>query len=139
MGYNRAINREKLGRAEVEAALMDRASLRARVFHRSAALLRARAASAAFHPAGAQEIVDCGEGIFAVRRISPAGDQTVLCLHNLTKVPQMVEGDFRLASGVPAQALRDLITDHRLPIEEGRRLGPFQSRWLSARSAESSV
>ena len=130
-GHNRAINRQKLGRSELDADLADHASLRARVFRGYAALLRARAASPAFHPAGEQEVLACGEGIFAVCRTSPQGNQRVLCLHNVTKVPQVVEGDFHLALGVPARGLRDLIADRWLSMEEARRLEPLQTLWVS--------
>ena len=64
----------------------------ARVFARYRQLLLRRAASPAFHPFGKQEIFDLGSSVFAVRRSSPAGDQHVLCLQNVTAQIQTVSG-----------------------------------------------
>ena len=87
-GRNRTINRQKLERAELEAALADPGSLRAQVFGRYRQLLIHRAASAAFDPHGGQSIEDFGRGIFAVRRNSPDGSSQVLCLQNVTAQTQ---------------------------------------------------
>jgi sucrose phosphorylase len=83
-GRSRAINRQKLERAELEKQIADPASLRAQVFGRYRQLLAARARSAAFHPHGGQKVLDAGRGVFAVLRDSPDGGQHVLCLHNVT-------------------------------------------------------
>ena len=89
-GNNRAINRQKLGRAELERELADPASLRSQVFKRYCRLLTQRINSAAFHPNGGQKILDVGRGVFAVLRTSPDGLHNVLCLHNVTIQPQTV-------------------------------------------------
>ena len=89
-GNKRAINRQKLGRTELERELADPASLRSQVFERYRQLLTLRASSAAFHPHGAQEILDAGRGVFAVLRSSPDGLQRVLCLQNITAKKQVV-------------------------------------------------
>ena len=49
-GRLRTINRQKFQRAALEAELADPATIRYQVFHRFRALIRARAAEAAFHP-----------------------------------------------------------------------------------------
>jgi sucrose phosphorylase len=90
LGYNRAINRQKLGGPELESELLDPAPLRSMVYARYRELLTARAGSPAFHPSGRQQILEAGDGVFAVRRTSPAGDQAVLCLANVTSRPQPV-------------------------------------------------
>ena len=89
-GYNRTINRQKLARTELESELAVPNTLRAQVFNRYQALLVRRAASAAFHPQGGQQILEMGREIFAVLRISPAGDKQVLCLQNITAQAQSV-------------------------------------------------
>jgi hypothetical protein len=88
--YNRAINRQKLARAELEDQLADPTSLRLQVFERFRHLLAQRSKSAAFHPHGRQKILDVGGGVFAVLRSSPDGLQQVLCLQNITVQTQTV-------------------------------------------------
>ncbi len=87
---NRAGNREKLSRLELELELADPASLRSRVFKGHLHLLAQRRGSPAFHPNGGQKILEVGRGVFAVLRTSPDGSQNVLCLQNVTSQPQTV-------------------------------------------------
>jgi glucosylglycerate phosphorylase len=82
--YNRAINREKLDRRDLELQLADPASLRSQVFNLHRRLLARRFSSSAFHPGGLQKTLDLGRGVFAVLRTSPDGSQNVLCLQNIT-------------------------------------------------------
>lgn len=91
-GSRRAINRQKLLRAALEADLTEPSSLRSRVFGEFTALMRRRAGSPAFHPQGAQKVMDAGGGVFALQRTSPDGKQAVLCLHNVTARPQSAMG-----------------------------------------------
>jgi glycosidase len=88
--YNRAINREKFARDELERQLADPASLRSQVFERYRRLLVQRIGSPAFHPNGLQKILDVGRGVFSVLRTSPDGSQHVLCLQNITARTQTV-------------------------------------------------
>jgi sucrose phosphorylase len=83
-GQNRTINRQKLDISSLETELAEPSSLRAQVFHLFSELLSRRAASSAFHPNGGQEILDYGDGIFAVLRTSPDKKQQMLCLQNIT-------------------------------------------------------
>ncbi len=87
---NRAINRQKLTREDLERQLADSASLRFQVFERFRHLLVQRRSSAAFHPLGDQKIMDVGRGVFAVQRTSPDGSRQVLCLQNITSQTQSV-------------------------------------------------
>ncbi len=90
-GHNRTINRQKLEKTGLERELASPSTLRAQVFTRYRQLLNRRAASAAFHPQGDQKILDMGRSLFAVLRISPKGNQQVLCLQNITPQRQSVE------------------------------------------------
>ncbi len=90
LGTNRAINREKSVRADLERELRQAASLRSMVFAKYGQLLAERSASPAFHPAGDQQILDAGHALFAVLRTSPDGAQQVLCLTNVTARRQEV-------------------------------------------------
>jgi sucrose phosphorylase len=88
--YNRAINREKLARLDLERLLADPASLRSKVFRRYSQLLARHSSSPAFNPNGLQKILDAGRSVFAVLRTSPDGAQKVLCLQNITARTQTV-------------------------------------------------
>lgn len=96
-GMARSINREKLKLDALESELADATSIRAAVFSGYADLLRQRAGSRAFHPQGGQEVLNLGPGIFALRRTSPDGRESVLCLHN-------VSGETEQAGGVDLEA-----------------------------------
>lgn len=91
-GHNRAINRQKLALEDLESELADHNSLRSQVFARYQELLAMRTGSAAFHPQGRQEILDMGHAVFAVLRSSPNDNERVLCLQNVTALPQSVSG-----------------------------------------------
>lgn len=91
-GIPRRINRQKLVRADLERELADPSSRRARVLHGMTALLRQRQASPAFHPAGRCQVVAADPRVFALRRSSPDGADTVLCLHNVSADTVPVEG-----------------------------------------------
>jgi glucosylglycerate phosphorylase len=131
-GRNRTINRQKFELASFERELNVEASLRNQVFQRYARFLRARQASAAFHPHGDQEVLDCGETIFALLRFSPDGSERVLCLHNISDQPQRVRIEWREIFGLFAGGLVDLITDHRVDdlAKDTLAVQPYQTLWL---------
>lgn len=119
--HNRAINRQKLERADLEEQLNDPASFRSQVFARFRQLLLARSSSAAFHPHGGQKIINVGNGIFALSRISRDGTKNILCLQNVTAQEQRVEA-------VINKTARDLLTNRFQNFEIILR--PYQSMWL---------
>lgn len=129
-GRNRTINRQKLKRADLERDLADENSLRHSVFRRYKQLLKARAASPAFHPHGGQRILDGGDSVFAVMRLAPAGGQAVLCLHNVSDRPQSAAVD--LADVFGGGRALDLISGSKFAVNRRRRLrlNPYQSLWL---------
>jgi sucrose phosphorylase len=129
-GRNRTINRQKFDLAALESELADEFSLRHHIFHRYAQLLRARRDSAAFNPYGEQQILDYGETIFALLRLSPDGNQRVLCLHNISNQPQLVMVNWKTAFHLSAGSLTDLITLTDHPVETNLVLKPYQTLWL---------
>jgi len=135
-GRNRTINRQKLERAALEGELADRASLRHQVFTRYAQLLKARASSPAFHPHGRQRVIECGEAVFAVLRLSPDGGERVLCLQNVSGGAGRAEMAWENTFGSvhPGENLTDLISGQRfhLPRGEGLDLRPYQVMWLAS-------
>ena len=133
-GHNRTINRRKFDRAEVERELADPTSLRHQVFTRTVQLLKARAASPAFHPHGSQQVINYGDSLFTLLRLSPDGDERVLCVQNVSSQPQSMAFDFDEVSGLLPKdsGLADLITGQRFKRERrgALRLRPYQTLWL---------
>ncbi|HJR79681.1 MAG TPA: sugar phosphorylase [Anaerolineales bacterium] len=131
-GRNRSINRQKFDLRVLESALNDGTSLRNQVFHKYARLLRARSASPAFDPYSGQQVIECGEALFGLLRISKDENQHVLCLHNISDEPQRVTMHSKEIFGSSAGRLTDLITGH--PIEDAANgnlaLQPYQTLWL---------
>jgi sucrose phosphorylase len=135
-GRYRSINREKLRRDELEAALADPSSLRRQVFDRYLRLLRTRTAQRAFHPNGPQKILAVNDALFALLRTSSDGGEHLLCLHNVSDRDQSFQVNLG-ALGVPhGGALQDLLTGVRYPVGgEGRlalTVSPYQVLWLKA-------
>lgn len=132
-GRNRTINRQKLERAGLERDLSDPASLRHQVFRRYSGLLRARAASSAFHPFGGQRILDLGESIFSILRFSPDGSRPVLCLQSVSDKAQQVKPDWQGIFGTASPTLKDLVSGRVLStgVERGVMLGSYQVFWLA--------
>jgi sucrose phosphorylase len=131
-GRNRTINRQKFDIALLESELSDESSLRHHVFHCYAQLLRARSSSSAFHPHGEQQVLDCGEAIFALLRLSPDASQRVLCLHNVSDQSQRVIVNLEDISGSSLDQFTDLIENERIsfPLDSKLNLGPYQTLWL---------
>ncbi|HQX09928.1 MAG TPA: sugar phosphorylase [Thermoflexales bacterium] len=122
LGYNRAVNREKLALSVLDAELADPGSLRRRVFDGLSALLRARAAHPAFDPFSPQEVLDLGPAVFAVRRASQR--DRVTCIVNVTDQAQSVSVDLDNAS--------DIVTGQAIDVSDGiLRLEPYQVIWAS--------
>jgi glucosylglycerate phosphorylase len=132
-GRNRTINRQKLDLAVLEADLADPRSLRAQVFGRYARLLRARAASPAFHPNGDQQVIPLGDALFALLRTAPDGSAAVLCLQNVSDRPQTARGIVE-SSGMGK--LCDLLTGRKLQVgrDGAGELAPYQTLWLAGES-----
>jgi sucrose phosphorylase len=131
-GRNRTINRQKFDIATFESELADESSLRNQVFQRYAQLLRARSSSSAFHPHGEQQVVDYGEAIFALLRLSPDASERVLCLHNISDQPQRLKIESKEISGLFADRLTDLITEQGMDdlLNDTLALRPYQTLWL---------
>jgi sucrose phosphorylase len=124
-GRYRSINREKLRRADLEAALADSDSVRARVYAAYRHLLAVRREHPAFHPVGAQRVLDLGPALFALTRTAPDERETLLCLHNVTGEAQTVA----LSPDVAAVSLRDILNGE-VYNGEALTLAPYQILWL---------
>ncbi len=133
---NRAINRQKYDRTYLEEELSDPDSRRYKIFTRYAQLLKARAASAAFHPHGKQRVIQTEEGqaVFAMLRSAPDGGEQVLCLHNVSGQSRQIEIDMYTGGLETAAGLIDLIGAGPLEMSSAKTLtvalAPYQTRWL---------
>jgi glycosidase len=132
-GRNRTINRQKFKLDAFESELADEFSLRHHVFQRYAQLLRARSASPAFHPHGRQQVLEYGEAVFALLRISPDESQSVLCLHNISNRSQRVGVNWKDVFRSSAGRFVDLITLVDQVLNEDLVLKPYQTLWLRSK------
>lgn len=90
-GAHRSINRSKLDRAALEAELDDPTSLRAQVLAGLRERIVARRGEPAFHPSGAQRVLDVPAPVIGIERIAPDGGVRVVCLHSTATRPVRVE------------------------------------------------
>jgi sucrose phosphorylase len=116
LGHNRAINRQKLDRAEVERELSDPHTLRAQVFQRLNHLLQIRASSDAFDPQSPRRVIELNHAIFAVQR------EAVLCLHNVSDHSQRAVLDSQWHNA------HDLVSDRVIGADV--TLQPYGVVWL---------
>lgn len=108
-GHNRAVNREKLDLARLEAELADPVGRRARVVAGLQKLLRARATEPCFDPQAAAAVLDLGPGVFALRRTSGTGE--LVAVASVVGQPQRVDvgvGGVDLLTGAPVGDLLEL-------------------------------
>ena len=130
-GKNRTINRKKFQYEEIIKDISTDVSIPGMVYKRMKQLISHRAQSSAFHPHGAQLVLDLGENIFALLRISPDGEEYVLCVHNITanSVELIIEPE---KLGIWGKVWRDIISDIKIDLENDTKLKlePFQVAWF---------
>jgi len=120
-GRARSINREQLQVETLRAELADPASIRAQVFSAYRNLLGLRAKQSAFDPSAAQQILDLGASVFAVRRENAKTGQILIAIHNVTDKPIEIK--------LGTEAYLDLLSSDRLSAGVVS-LAPYQVRWL---------
>ncbi len=129
-GHLRSINREKLDLGAVEAALADPDSLRGKVFFAYRNLIARRTGERAFHPNGAQTVLDLHPALFALLRTSPDGAEQIVAIHNVSG--QTARADL---SAVPLDGITgytDLITGTPVAESTAFDVKPYQVLWLKA-------
>jgi glycosidase len=90
-GWKRDLNHGHIDVDELDEELRGTATEAAQIFDGMTRLLRDRAAEPAFNPNAPQEVLDCGRAVFALRR-GPFAGRTVTALHNVSDLPQTVDG-----------------------------------------------
>ena len=129
-GQNRTINRKKWEIEELESVLKEDGSP-AEVFEWYTRALRRRSACPAFHPDGAQKILDFGSKIFAFERQSVDKSLTVVCLFNFLPSETKIEQAEVIESYFPKGFARDLLSGGDLQWSKtGLTLRPYQALWL---------
>ena len=123
-GRARTINREKLDRTELEAALQSPESFRSRIFTPYAHMIRVRRQQPAFHPNADFDILDLGTQVFGIRRSTAS--QTIWSVTNITATPAPIDLTNSGASG----SLRNLITEETTS-RKTFELEPYAFMWLS--------
>lgn len=87
-GQPRRINRRKFLRSEIDQVVSQQDTLQARIYAGYRRLLRLRRQQAAFHPDGAQEVMDPGDDrLLAFVRTAPDGSEVVLVVVNFGREP----------------------------------------------------
>lgn len=142
---NRKINRGRFDVALWEADIADTDSVRFEVYHRMLGLLRARTGHPAFHPDGAQRVLDVGcAAVFAMVRTPPpkhgrgADLQSVLCLSNFAAEPVELPAAPALEAAELANddVLQDLVSEDCVELDASAtrrsfKLAPYQTAWLT--------
>jgi glucosylglycerate phosphorylase len=123
-GRSRTINRQKLGRLELENQLAEPQTLRSQVFNKLSHLLEIRSSLPAFDPYGSQKVLDCGKPFFTLLRSSTDGISQVLCLVNLSSQSQTAH----LPAGY--QPRIELITGGSVDSANSIQLQPYQVCWF---------
>ena len=136
-GRNRSINRQTWLEEELESELRDPASVHARVFRELKRLLTIRKKQHAFHPNATQYTLHLGHEIFAFWRQSINRDQSIFCISNVTDEEKSIcLADINLIS---IDLWQDLISgEHYQDIGEHLKLRPYQTVWISNKSANES-
>jgi glycosidase len=130
-GKKRTINRRKFDYPALAQELGDPHTRQSQVYRGYLRLLRARAASKAFDPHGAQLILDAGRSVFTLLRVSSSAREMAFCIHNLTSSHQLI--DLRkLGSALVPGTWRDLVSGKKFnfSIQDTLHLEPYQFFWL---------
>ena len=133
-GQNRSINRKRWFEQELKRLLIDPETVTSRVFFQYLQLLKKRADCAAFHPDGAQALLELENGLFGILRIAPDGREKLACISNMSPQSKNLEllRIFPEWSGLSAaNPCLDLIRGRRLEHSDFT-LNPYESVWLRA-------
>ena len=120
-GRARSINREQLDIERLRRELAEPGSIRSQVFNAYSQLLRLRGQQSALHPNAAQQILNFGPSVFAVRRENAQTGESLLALHNVTGQPV----ELKLDRGNHW----DVLASEKLESDIVP-LAPYQVRWL---------
>jgi len=130
--HNRAINRYKWNKQELEAQLADDSSHHAKVFTELTRLIKLRTKQPAFHPNATQFTLHLGDQLFGFWRQSLKRDQSIFCIHNIA--------DEEIS--IPLSSINLISLDSWMDLVSGREFGdlhdsltlkPYEFVWITNR------
>ena len=127
LGYNRAINRRKLGYDELSRDLDDPDSTKRRVYHAYAKLLRTRRGEPAFSPLAQQLVLGLDPRVFAVLRSN--GTDKVLALTNVSSAEVALDAG-RIREELGKGDWQDILSGEPRQLDKEFRLNPYEVAWL---------
>jgi len=124
-GYNRAINRQKYAVSDIEQALMEKDSLRQRVYYALSQLIQLRIQQTAFHPDNPMSIIDSDNSLLVMKRQAREEQESLWCVFNLSnKAVSMMLPE--------ARWYRDIASGDRIDGAQAMLLEAWEFRWLKA-------
>ncbi|WP_455818373.1 alpha-amylase family glycosyl hydrolase [Pseudomonas cerasi] len=124
-GYNRAINRQKYAVSDIEQALMEKDSLRQRVYSSLSQLIQVRIQQSAFHPDNPMSIIDSDNSLLVMKRQAREEQESLWCVFNLSnKTVSMMLPEVRW--------YRDIVSGERIDGAKEILVEAWEFRWLKA-------
>ncbi|AJE45884.1 sugar phosphorylase [Celeribacter indicus] len=131
-GVKRAINRHRWDYPSLRTLLDDPESVNAQVLAEMKRRIAIRMAQKAFHPNATQFTMQLGPEIFGLWRQSPARDQSIFALHNVTDA--VVEVPHISINLIDGEDWYDLLSGEKIDLSRPNlRFAPYQCRWISNR------
>jgi sucrose phosphorylase len=130
--HKRDLNRALIEIEAIKAAAQDPDSKISRLGAHMQKLNLLRVSQPAFHPHGAQRVLDLAPEVFALKRTSPQGDQHLLALTNVSDRPCQVSINLNELS-LEETVWRDLVAEAEHKAQGGilsLELSPYQVAWL---------
>jgi sucrose phosphorylase len=128
----RSINRSAIDERKLFEVLEDPDGVPARIAGRYVDLLERRIAESAFHPVAPQRVLDLDRRVFSILRISPGGEEQILCLVNVsaeTVAVAVPTGEMRWSDPESVDLVNGeeiVATERGLEVD----LTPYQVRWI---------
>jgi sucrose phosphorylase len=129
----RAINRRAISERVLLEKLQNPRAAASKIARKMIRMVRQRVNTPAFHPNGRQKVLTGNDGVFAVLRESPNGQQIVLALTNVTGEPQEFRCD-RADLGTRVSRWMDLLSrrKHAIALDCPRlTVPPYGVMWLT--------
>ncbi|TFH43646.1 MAG: sugar phosphorylase [Chrysiogenales bacterium] len=130
----RSINRKILKKQDLVAAYENPVSTTHKIAYMLGRMIMKRTREKAFHPNARQTIIDAGPHFFTLVRVSVDGEDTIICITNVTGSEQAFSFDAG-AAGFRFSSWYDLLGKTTIPSDNGvisMSMGPYDVRWLKA-------
>ncbi|MCA0044000.1 sugar phosphorylase [Celeribacter litoreus] len=129
-GVKRAINRHRWDYPELRALLDNPESQNAQVLNEMKRRIAIRIEQKAFHPNATQFTMQLGDQIFGIWRQSPARDQSIFAIHNVSD--QDVEIPHFSINLIDGEDWYDLLSGEKIDLSKPNiHFKPYQCRWIS--------